>query len=119
MNKTICLDFDGVIHSYFSGWKGVTNIPDPPTIGCRESICTLRSKGFKVVVHSTRCQTQGGRSAIKDYLAKHDIEIDEICEHKPPAILYVDDRAIQFTGDWDETLVSMDKFTHWLGFDKA
>ncbi|MDH5524854.1 MAG: hypothetical protein OEY01_12820 [Desulfobulbaceae bacterium] len=118
MNKTICLDFDGVIHSYISGWQGETNIPDPPTSGCRETICTLRARGLKIVVHSTRCQTPDGRSAIKDYLARHDIEVDEICEHKPPAILYIDDRAIQFTGNWSETIASMDKFTHWLGNNK-
>lgn len=31
MGKPIlCLDFDGVIHSYASGWKGADVIPDPP-----------------------------------------------------------------------------------------
>ena len=31
--KTILLDFDGVIHSYTSGWKGAGVIPDPPVPG--------------------------------------------------------------------------------------
>ncbi len=34
MTKPIlCVDFDGVVHSYTSGWKGETVIPYPPVNG--------------------------------------------------------------------------------------
>ena len=35
---TVSFDFDGVIHSYRSGWKGAAVIPDPPVEGIKEVI---------------------------------------------------------------------------------
>ena len=40
---TVCFDFDGVIHSYTSGWKGDDVIPDPPVEGIKEVIDKLRA----------------------------------------------------------------------------
>lgn len=37
MKQTVVFDFDGVIHSYTSGWKGETIIPDPPVPGIKEA----------------------------------------------------------------------------------
>jgi hypothetical protein len=101
--RTICLDFDGVLHSYRSHWCGSEIIPDPPIHGTRESIARLRQQ-YRVVVHSARCHTEGGRRAIQAWLARHEIVVDEVCEHKPPAMIYVDDRAIRFRGNWDNVL---------------
>ena len=107
--KTVCLDFDGVIHSYRSGWKGVDNIPDPPIHGVREAISHLR-KRYRVVVHSARGNTPEGRVAIARWLERHLIEVDEICETKPPAFVYVDDRAIAFNGNWTDTISEINAF---------
>lgn len=107
--RTICLDFDGVIHSYRSGWCGETEIPDPPIHGTREAIIRLR-RTHRVVICSARCRSAAGRQGIHDWLARHQIEVDEICEHKPPAHIYIDDRALRFTGDWEQTLIDIHEF---------
>lgn len=115
--KTVVFDFDGVIHSYTSGWKGIDVIPDPPVYGIREVIKELRDE-FKVVVVSTRCTTTPGANAIKEYLKKWNIEVDDILKEKPPAIAYVDDRAINFNGDTTGLVEKISKFKNWLDVDK-
>ena len=107
--RTICLDFDGVIHSYRSGWCGAEVIPDPPLHGTKDAIDRLRTR-FRVVVHSARCATESGHEAVKAWLAKHRLEVDEVCRFKPPAAIYIDDRALPFRGDWQQTVVDIHDF---------
>lgn len=114
MKKTVVFDFDGVIHSYTSGWTGVTSIVDEPVDGIREVIQDLR-KNYKVVVVSTRCATFEGRETISKWLEKYDIIVDDIVREKPPAIVYVDDRAICFDGNTDTLVEKINNFKNWLG----
>ena len=110
--KTVVLDFDGVIHSYISGWQGLENIPDPPCKGIKEAIDEIRQK-YKVVVVSSRTSTQKGIKAIEDYLRKYNIVVDEISDTKPPDIVYVDDRAISFSNDANTLLERIGNFKPW------
>jgi phosphoglycolate phosphatase-like HAD superfamily hydrolase len=110
---TIIFDFDGVIHSYKSGWQGATNIPDEPVEGIREAIEEVRNAGFKVVVVSTRCYDEGGIDAIKAWLDKHSIIVDDVTGEKPAAILTVDDRCICFDGDASTLLNKIRIFKPW------
>ena len=64
MKKTVVFDFDGVIHSYTSGWQGVSVIPDPPVPGIREAIDELRANYYEIVVVSTRTATPEGYEAV-------------------------------------------------------
>jgi len=93
---TVCFDFDGVIHSYVTGWHGVTAAWDPPVVGINEIIQALRKDGYRVVVHSARCHQRGGIETIKNYLKRHNIVVDDVVDHKPIAMVTVDDRVICF-----------------------
>ena len=96
---TVVFDLDGVIHSYSSGWRGEDCIPDPPVDGIDEAIDAIRKDGYRVVVVSTRCSSEAGKEAVERYLKENGIEVDAVMAEKPPAICYVDDRAICFKGD--------------------
>lgn len=113
MKQTVVFDFDGVIHSYTSGWKGIDVIPDPPVPGIKEAIDDIRAAGYEVIIVSTRCSTQEGAEAIGKYLSKYDICPDDIRKEKPPAIAYIDDRAICFDGDSASLLTRIQQFQPW------
>lgn len=122
MKKPIlCLDFDGVIHSYTSGWKGADVIPDPVVPGFFEW-AEKAAQSFRLVIFSSRSHQPGGTEAMQFYLyeqrkawratgGKHQFKEPlefEFASEKPPAMVTIDDRAITFTGEWPsvETLLS-------------
>lgn len=111
---TVVFDLDGVIHSYTSGWKGASEIPDPPVPGMREVIGELRDRGYKVVVVSTRCIGPEGMGAVKRYLKDNQIEVDDVLAEKPPALCYIDDRAIRFDGHPEKLVEQVTNFHTWL-----
>ena len=113
MKKTVVFDFDGVIHSYTSDWKGEDVIPDSPVEGIAEGINRIREAGYEVAVVSTRCASPKGMEAVNKYLADNEIVVDKVCKEKPPAIVYIDDRAICFDGRSDELLEKVKSFKPW------
>lgn len=117
--KTVVFDFDGVIHSYISGWQGTDVANDPIVEGIKELIEELRADNYEVVVVSTRCQTVDGRDCIFDYLDKYGVVVDGIKATKPPAVCYIDDRAIQFKGDCNGLADQIRNFEPWNERRKA
>lgn len=116
--KTVCFDFDGVIHSYKSGWKGVAEIPDPPIdleVMKKELTLLKNHFNYKIAIYSTRCASLEGRNAIWEWLKKYDLNllIDELCDVKPPATVYVDDRALLFDGCWSGMADKIYEFKNW------
>lgn len=112
MTKPIlCLDFDGVIHSYSSGWKGADVIPDPPVHGAIAFMLGALHH-FQVVIFSSRSHQAGGQTAMKKWLRENagqawyespagpGIEDVKFVNEKPPAMVTIDDRALTFDGTW-------------------
>lgn len=117
MGKTIVFDFDGVIHKYSKGWQD-GSIYDEPTPGVSAVIEKLHNKGYEIVVVSSRCSTQAGIDAIASYLDRYQIKVDRICKEKPPALVYVDDRAICFDGNADNLYTQITTFKTWQQKEK-
>lgn len=111
---TVVFDFDGVIHSYTSGWKGATEIPDRPVPGIREAIEQIRLAGYRVVVMSSRCVNPGGETAVRRYLLERGIDVDDVTALKPAAVCYIDDRAIRFDGHPEKLVDQVTNFHSWL-----
>jgi len=107
----LCLDFDGVCHSYTSRWQGADVIPDPPVAGLFEFL-EEACKVFDIQVFSSRSHQDGGQAAMMAWFIEHrrqwreaggqGVEILKIGfpTEKPPAMVSIDDRAITFTGQW-------------------
>jgi hypothetical protein len=97
--KTICVDFDGVIHAYSKGFHDGT-IYDPPTPGTSLALQKLHDE-YKVVVLSARARDERLVKQIWDWLATYQLDgyVSSVTNVKPPAVAYIDDRAITFI-DW-------------------
>lgn len=110
--KILCIDFDGVLHSYTSGWQGASDIPDPPVDGAIEWIGSLvvshdrfGNNHFRVCVYSSRSKHSGGIKAMRQWLLDHGlsykmVEAVDFPKMKPAAFLTIDDRAHCFDGNF-------------------
>ena len=110
---TVCIDFDGVIHSYIQSWVSEDIIPDLPVKGIKEAIDQLRMSGFKIVIFSSRALSEKGKTAVINYLNRYDIKYDGITSEKIPAMVYIDDRAICFDGNALALVDKVKNFKPW------
>ncbi len=116
----LCVDFDGVIHSYERGWQGgeIYGTITPGFFEWLEVVC----QKFKVMVYSSRSQDEAMRDAMMHWFVRHyetwrsangQTELIEdapfgFATQKPAAWLTIDDRTIQFHGDWHAPELSAD-----------
>lgn len=105
--KTIGIDFDGVIHAYSKGWHDGTCYDDAVPYAI-DSLNRLSKRGYKIVIFTCRAETEEGVAAVRAWLRKYDLlpglaEAIEVTDKKPKAIAYIDDRGIRFT-NWTDIL---------------
>ena len=120
----IAIDFDGTIAQY-DGWKGEEHFGEP-IVGAVAAMQELKQLGHTLIIHTCRPPSKG----MVEYLKAHQIPFDRInvspadtrprdIPHKLPADLYLDDKGMQFRGDWPKTLKLIkqyDKRKHeWTG----
>lgn len=101
------MDFDGVIHSYTSGWKGADIISDGPVDGVFDFL-EKASEKFQIAIYSSRSHQSGGIEAMRNWIMDCIQDgagvipqwVREVwwSDVKPPAMISIDDRAIQFNG---------------------
>ena len=116
MLRSICVDFDRVLHSYTTPWAGTTVIPDPPNKGAFQWLTEV-VQHYDVHIFSARCQDAHGVSAIVMWMRKHGLTEEVIAKlhfplGKQSALLYIDDRGFQFQGRFP-TLEEIKAFKPW------
>ena len=117
--KVLLVDLDGTI---------ATDAKYPaigkPQDGVKEALQKLKEAGYRIRVFT--CRTNGEHwddsseadneeykqtlKDIEDYLDDNDIPYDDVVEWdegKPFASWYVDNRALNYDGDWDEVVKSI------------
>lgn len=112
----LCVDFDGVIHSYTTPWRGPEIIPDPPVPGALKWLWKA-TEFFSVHIYSSRSKDPVACDAMHHWMVQH-ARNEFGHEHpmaqppgqgsypitfaheKPAAFLTIDDRAVCFEGDW-------------------
>lgn len=108
LKKTICVDFDGTI------FTEVGKYPDigVPYEGVAEALREL-SKDYKIRIYTCRMagynanEWHNTKTLLEGKLREYDIPFDDIVlwnEGKPYAEYYIDNRAIEFKGDWKDVL---------------
>ena len=113
----VCIDLDGTI-AHYKEWQGEEFFGDPVE-GVGLALEQLGKEGWKIIIYTTR----SNQTLIEAYLKGNSIPFDYINHNpdqpenaiggKPYADVYVDDRGVQFNGNWSVTLNEVRHFAPW------
>lgn len=104
--RTIAVDLDGCLAQYDGNYKALEI--GEPVDKAREFLRSLHELGYRIVVFTSRTNQE----VTWHWLRSHDMAeyVLIVTNVKPLAIAYVDDRAVQFDGDWSNVINRI----HWL-----
>jgi len=117
--RIICVDFDGVIHSYTTKWTNATTIADPPVPGAfawlEGLLATMDQEPcLRPVVYSSRSKEPGAVTAMQAWFKQHGFNEQllaklEFPTQKPSAFWALDDRCDRFEGTFPSAAELADK----------
>ncbi len=101
----VCVDLDGVLN-LFDTWRAPEYF-HPPRPGAREFLIKLNQAGFRVRIFTVRWFEW-----VERWLAANDLAayVDSVTDKKTPAQVYLDDRAVCFRGNFDESFEQIVNF---------
>lgn len=102
--KTLLIDLDGVLNQY-SGNFDKNYIPEVKK-GAQEFLEDL-AKDYIIKIFTTRNKLMTAKWLIKNNLDKY---VDDITNIKELSWLYIDDRCIQFEGNYQSLKSQIDNF---------
>ena len=107
MKKTILIDLDGVINNY-TGNFDISFIPGIKK-GARKFLFEL-AKNFEIKIFTTRNKILAAKWIIEENL---DGIITDITDRKELSYLYIDDRCVNFNGNYSDLIKSIKAFKPW------
>lgn len=107
MKKTILIDLDGVLNIY-SGHFDENFIP-PIKDGAYEFVKEL-STNFDVKIFTARNKLLASKWIVENNLEEF---VSDVTDIKLPVYLIIDDRCLNFQGDYDKILNQVKNFNVW------
>ena len=105
--KTILFDLDGVLNIYDGEYD--KNLIPPIKDGAYKLIKEL-SEDYKIVIFTTRNSLTTSKWIIENGLEEY---VENVTNMKEPAYLIIDDRCINFNGDYEELKNKIKNFEVW------
>jgi len=102
LKHTIAIDLDGVLDDY----TGYTSEIPAIRKGAKNFIIEL-SKDYELVLFTTRSSKLATKWLIENKIDKYFKDVTNV---KPLAVMYIDDRAVKFNGDYNQTLQDIKNF---------